>query len=81
MKIVDEKGRLFGKINVIDFLVVLFLACLIAMFYFGYITINKRRVADTTSKQSIVNEQKKEDAAKKEVATKKEDATTLGLLI
>jgi len=36
MKIIDEKGRLFGKINVIDFLVILFLFCLVPMFYFGY---------------------------------------------
>ncbi len=36
MKIIDEKGMLFGKINVIDFLVVLFLIFLTPMFYFGY---------------------------------------------
>lgn len=37
MKIVDEKGRLFGKINIIDFLVILFLLCFIPMFfYLGY---------------------------------------------
>jgi len=36
MKIIDEKGRLFGKINVIDFLAILFLLCLTPMFYFGY---------------------------------------------
>ena len=35
MKIIDEKGRLFGKINIIDFLVISFLLCLIPMFYFG----------------------------------------------
>lgn len=36
MKIIDEKGRLFGKINVIDFSVILFLLFLLPMFYFGY---------------------------------------------
>jgi len=36
MKIIDEKGRLFGKINVIDFLVIMFLFCFVPMFYFGY---------------------------------------------
>lgn len=36
MKIIDEKGRLFGKINVIDFLVILFLISLTPMFYYGY---------------------------------------------
>ncbi|MDP1853080.1 MAG: DUF4330 family protein [Candidatus Omnitrophota bacterium] len=36
MKFIDEKGRLFGKINVIDFLVLFFLFCLVPMVYFGY---------------------------------------------
>lgn len=36
MKIIDEKGRLFGKINIIDLLVVMFLLSLLPMFYFGY---------------------------------------------
>lgn len=36
MKIIDEKGRLFGRINVIDFLVIIFLFCLTPVFYFGY---------------------------------------------
>jgi hypothetical protein len=36
MKIIDEKGRLFSKINIIDFLLILFLFFLAPMFYFGY---------------------------------------------
>jgi len=36
MKFIDEKGRLFGKINLIDFLVILFLLLLIPMFYLAY---------------------------------------------
>ncbi len=36
MKIVDDKGRLFGKINLIDLSIILFLIYLIPMFYFGY---------------------------------------------
>ena len=36
MRIIDENGRLFGKINVIDFLVILFLFCFTPMLYFGY---------------------------------------------
>jgi len=36
MKIVDEKGRIFGKINVIDFIIVLCLVFLIPMFYYSY---------------------------------------------
>jgi len=43
MKIIDEKGRLFGKINVIDFLVILFFICLTPMFYFGYKIIYKNQ--------------------------------------
>lgn len=44
MKIIDEKGRIFGKINVIDFLVVLFLVFLMPMFYFGYKILNTKKV-------------------------------------
>src|SRR3989338_4297575 len=36
MKIIDEKGRLFGKINIIDFIVILFLISLTPMVYYGY---------------------------------------------
>lgn len=36
MRVIDEKGRLFGRINVIDFLLVLFLISLTPMFYFSY---------------------------------------------
>jgi hypothetical protein len=35
MKVIDDKGMIFGKINIIDFLVVLFLLLLTPMFYFG----------------------------------------------
>ncbi len=36
MKIIDEKGRLFSKINIIDLLAILFLLSLTPMFYFSY---------------------------------------------
>lgn len=36
MKIIDEKGRLFGKINIIDFLAMLFILCLLPGAYLGY---------------------------------------------
>ncbi len=42
MKFIDEKGRLFGKINVIDFLIILFFLCILPVFYFGYHIILKR---------------------------------------
>lgn len=35
MKVIDEKGRLFGKINIIDFLVILFLVSFLPMLYFA----------------------------------------------
>jgi hypothetical protein len=36
MGMIDEKGRIFGKINIIDLSVILFLFCLLPIFYFGY---------------------------------------------
>ena len=36
MKIIDAKGRLLGKVNVIDFLAIIFLLSLTPMFYYGY---------------------------------------------
>lgn len=36
MKIIDDKGRIFGKINIIDFIIILFLISLLSMFYYGY---------------------------------------------
>ncbi len=42
MKIIDEKGRLFAKINIIDFLAVVFLLSLTPMFYFGYKLCNNK---------------------------------------
>lgn len=36
MELIDEKGRLFEKINVIDFLVVLLLISLTPLLYYGY---------------------------------------------
>lgn len=41
MKIIDEKGRLFGKVNIIDFLVVLFLCVLVFVFYSAYKIVTK----------------------------------------
>jgi hypothetical protein len=36
MKIIDEKGSIFGRINAIDFSVILLLLCILPAFYFGY---------------------------------------------
>lgn len=42
MKILDAQGRLFSKINIIDFLAIMFLLSLTPMFYFGYKIFNKK---------------------------------------
>lgn len=42
MKILDEKGRLFGKINLIDFLVIILLVLSVPMLYFGYTILIKK---------------------------------------
>lgn len=36
MKIIDEQGKLFGKINIIDFTALFLLLCIIPMSYIGY---------------------------------------------
>ncbi len=37
IKIIDDKGMLFGKINIIDFMVIfLLLFTILPMFYYGY---------------------------------------------
>ncbi len=53
MKIIDEKGMIFGKINVIDFLVVLFLVFLMPMFYFGYKILNTKKIVVIEEKKII----------------------------
>ena len=54
MKIVDEKGKLFGKINVIDFLVILFLLCILPAFYFGYKVATRKLVEVEPPKREFV---------------------------
>lgn len=44
MKIIDEKGRLFAKINIIDFLIILILLSLAPALYFGYKIMTKPAV-------------------------------------
>ena len=46
---IDKKGRIHifkFKINIIDFLVLLFLLCLLPMFYFGYKIMTKPQVLE-----------------------------------
>ena len=47
MRIIDDKGRLFGWINIIDFMVIMFvLMCVISMGYYGWklFTASKKEV-------------------------------------
>jgi len=44
MVLIDAKGRIFGKINVIDFMLILFLFFLMPTFYFGYRVFTKKAV-------------------------------------
>lgn len=57
MKVIDEKGRLLGKINVIDFLVIILFFFLTPMFYYGYKIFHKKPVTPVTENVEV---QKKE---------------------
>jgi len=54
MRIIDERGKLFGKVNVIDFLVIVFLFCLMPMFYFGYKLMTKKPVAPMKKESFVI---------------------------
>lgn len=45
MKLIDEKGRLFGLINLIDFFVVIFLLAMIPSLFLGYKLLFPKKVA------------------------------------
>ena len=53
MKIIDEKGKLFGKINVIDFLVILSLLSILPVFYFGYKLLTRKPTVVVAKKEYI----------------------------
>lgn len=50
MKFIDEKGMLFGKINIIDFLVIFLIFCLLPLGYFSYNIILKKRAIPENSR-------------------------------
>ena len=54
MKIVDEKGRIFGKLNIIDFIVILILLSFVPMIYFGYKVFTKKEEVITTEKWIVI---------------------------
>jgi hypothetical protein len=41
--LIDDKGRLFGKINLVDFLVALLLVCIIPVYYIGNMTARSKK--------------------------------------
>jgi len=49
MKIIDNTGRIFGRLNIIDAMVLLFLLCLTPMFYFGYKIMTREEKTELTS--------------------------------
>lgn len=63
MRVINDKGMLFGKINIIDFLVILFFICGIIMFYYGYKVINKKEPLlipeDHIKRNELVKKQEK----------------------
>lgn len=54
MGIIDEKGRIFGRINIIDFLLIVFLICIVPAFYLGYKIMIKKPVVENVKKEFVV---------------------------
>lgn len=53
MKFIDDKGRIFGKINIIDFLVILFLIGLVPVFYLGNKALSKKEIVKVYKEVSV----------------------------
>jgi len=53
MKLIDERGRLFGKINLIDFLVIISLFCFIPVIFFTYRILSNRPVAVVVEEEPL----------------------------
>jgi len=51
MRLIDEKGKLFGKVNVIDFLVIIFFVTVLPLFFFGYRLFTKPELKSTVNSQ------------------------------
>lgn len=60
MKIIDEKGRLFSRINIIDFLVALFFISLLPIFYYTYKVIGHKPSEPKPQQVQIQEKPKKE---------------------
>lgn len=55
MRLIDEKGRLFGKINIIDIAVILFVCSFVLMTYFGYKVLEARNVETANIPRNKIN--------------------------
>ena len=64
--IIDDKGRVFGKINIIDLLVVIFILSLTPMFWYGYKIFNKKPIAPIAPIIKTINPQEQIDNFLKE---------------
>lgn len=53
MRFIDEKGKVFGKVNLIDFLVILFLIGLVPVFYFGDKVLSRKEVVKDFKKVPV----------------------------
>lgn len=53
MKIIDEKGRLLGRINVIDFLALFLAVSMLLIFYSGYRTLSKKKTAQEKPQEYV----------------------------
>ncbi len=53
MRIIDKRGKILGKVNLIDFLTVLFALCLLPGFYFGYKIMNKSQAPEVQEVQEV----------------------------
>ena len=51
--LIDEKGKIFGKINIIDLGVIIFILSLVPMIYFGYKIFIKQPVVLDQEKEFI----------------------------
>ncbi len=53
MKFIDDKGKIFGKLNLIDFLVILFLLGLMPAFYIGNKALTRKLDVKATKKVMV----------------------------
>ena len=71
MQFIDKQGRIFGKWNIIDFLVVIFILSLTPMFYFGWKLQKRRQLSQPLPLPQINWEQKyNAEVAQKETVYK-----------